>query len=205
MAEWIALVVSVVALVFASVTFWRTEIKPYTFIIPPPVVTQVNDGLASLILDLAFQNDGGIFTLVTDIRIRCLSKGKVLPVVLHAQKTLERMSKLSSLSLSNETTVASVFLPFAINRAETAEKRIYLAPYESELPILEAHIIEVDTLVFDVFLDGTWKNLYAMPYTDFQSKFKGQGIIEIPEEGFAPRWYPEQTPIKVTGPRRVLR
>ncbi len=198
MAPWVAITISCLAFFFSFYQYWRANLSPYSLLIIPPAVTQVNDELPSLIIDIALTNNGGDNVVLTDLAIRGFSASKQVPVILHAQKTLNRESKYSALPLDSTETKSSVFLPVLLKNKESTALRLYCAPFASELPLSEAAVLSIDNISIDLSVNGEYKpSVFMLSYPDYQDKFKGKGIIEIPKTGFSPRWYREEKPVRL--------
>jgi len=197
MTSWLALVVSLLALGFSFFQYWRSSLSPYSLIVMPPAISQANDDLPSLIVHLALTNTGGHEAVFTDLVVRGVSKGKEVPIVLHAQKILDSKAKYSALPLT-EDRLFTVFLPVLIRHDESAYLDVYCAPFADKLPLSESAVLAIDGLVFDLWINGEEKAaVFKLGYPDYRDKFKGNGIIEIPKSGFAPRWYRETAPVRI--------
>jgi hypothetical protein len=165
--------------------------------IVPPAITQANDELPSLIIHLSVTNLGGQAAILTDLVVRGLSKGREVPIVLHAQKLLDNRAKLSTLPL-NEDRSYSVFLPVLIKHDESVALDVYCAPFQSALPLSEAAVLSIDALRLDVWVNGLEKKAaFNLSYPDYRDKFKGNATLHIPKEGFAPRWYRDAKPTEI--------
>jgi len=198
LTEWIAAAFAAISVVISAYVFWRTELGPYRILIPPPAVTQANDELPSIIIDVALCNMGAKPALLTDLTVRGLTKTSEA-VILHAQKLLRRESRISNLPIDQDT-MQSVFLPVLLRRNESAMLRVYCAPFADEVPLQERAICEIEALAVDVWVNGKErKNVFLFPYPDYCSKFKGGGVLEIPPAGFAPRWYRRYEAVKIRG------
>jgi hypothetical protein len=61
-------------------------------------------------------------------------------------------------------------------------------------------MLSIDGLAMDLWIDGAERpGLFNFRYLDYQDKFKGNQILYIPPNGFAPRWYRNLAPVKIKG------
>lgn len=202
MVDWLALIVAIIALGLTLFQYWRTDISPFSLTVMPPVVTQVNDSYPSLIVDLAISNSGGQEAVLSDVTIHLLTYSENSGISLHVQSVLNRESPYGSLHpLDAEKTFSSNFLPVLIKGKETVLLRLLCAPYMSELAVLkEKNVLSTNGIAIDLCVNGiTRQNVFILGYRDFCEKFKGDGIVEIPEGGFTPRWYREEKPVTIKG------
>jgi hypothetical protein len=197
MVPWFALIVSLCALGFSFFQYWNTSLSPYSLLVMPPAISQANDGLPSLVIHLALTNAGGRQAVLTDLVVRGASKGKEVPIILHAQKILDNKMKYSSLPLSDDRAY-SVFLPILIRHDESLNLDIYCTPFANQLPLSEASVLAIDGLILDFWINGEEKRaVFMLGYPDYGDKFKGGGRFEIPKDGFSPRWYRNEKPVRI--------
>jgi hypothetical protein len=199
MTAWLALVISFLALGFSVFQYWRSSLSPYSLVVMPPAISQANDQLPSLIVHLALTNTGGHEAVLTDLIVRGVSKGKEVPIILHAQKLLDNKSKYSALPLSDDR-LYSVFLPVLIRHDESVYLDVYCAPFTDKLPLSESAVLAIDGLIIDLSINGEEQlAVFKLGYPDYHDKFKGNGTIEIPKAGFGPRWYRDNSPVRIQG------
>lgn len=161
-----------------------------------PAVTQVNDKLPSLIVDMVLSNVGAHHAVISDVVIHLRSNGKDTGIALHAQNILNRDVPLGALPLVSSETLSAVFLPILVTRNETKAFRICCTLWQSDLPFSEAAILQTNQIQLDLFVNGKLRSsVFVLGYNDYRDKFKGNGIVEIPDKGFAPRWYPEKSAV----------
>jgi hypothetical protein len=195
-APWIALFVSLAALLLSAVQYWRTEWSPFRLIVMPPVVTQVNDELPSLIIDMVLSNNGAHQAVISDLIIHLLSNGNDTGIALHAQNILNRDTPLGTLPLVSNQTSSAVFLPILVGRNETKAFRICCTPWQSELPLSEISILQTNQIKIDLLVNGKLRpGVFVLGYTDYRDKFKGNGIVDIPPKGWPPRWYTTESAV----------
>lgn len=201
-APWIALGVSILALLVSGYQYWRAEWSPFSLTVMPPAITQTNDASPSLVVDMVVWNGGARSAIISDLTIHLRSNGKDTGIALHAQKILNREAPLGTLTLDLEKTIASVFLPILVGRKEAMAFRLYCAPYESDsqesaLSKLETSIRQTNQIQLDLSVNGKIRpGVFLFTYLDFREKFKGE-IIDIPKQPFAPRWYRTEPPVVI--------
>jgi hypothetical protein len=62
----------------------------------------------------------------------------------------------------------------------------------------ESDVLSIDGLAIDLWLNGERKvGVFVVGYQDYHDKFKGNGLLEVPKTGFAPRWYREENPVQI--------
>jgi hypothetical protein len=192
-ATWFASVIALLALVLTLLQWWRNEWSRNDLAVMPPAVTQFNDTVPSLIVDVAFVNRGGRDAVLADVIVRLFSGGKDTGLALHAQHILPRESPMNGLALENATNW-SVFLPVLCARNEPQALRLYCAPFagNQSLKTLAETARRVDELQIECRIGGTVPKIaFRFPYLDFREKFTGE-LIEIPPKGFAPRWFRDE-------------
>jgi hypothetical protein len=190
-ATWIATVVAFLALALSILQWRRNEWSPYRLVVMPPAITQTNDALPSLILDVAAVNRGGHDAVVSDIVVRLRSGGKDTGGTLHAQQTLSRESRIGGLPLDPERTTSCVFLPVLFRRNEPQALKLYCAPFSNDLQRAYDALLSIDEIQIDFWVNGEEKSAaFRLPYLDYRDKFKGGDRVEIPKSGgFQPRWF----------------
>src|SRR5207248_169166 len=86
---------------------------------------------------------------------------------------------------------------------------ICCTPWQSDLPRLsEAAILRTNEIQLDLVVNGKLRpSVFVLGYDDYHDKFKGNGILDIPAKGFAPRWYPTESAVVLgdRGSRRTWR
>jgi len=199
-APWIALGVSVVALLLSAYQYWRTEVAPARLTVMPPAITQANDEVASLIVDMVVMNEGSRPTVISDVTLRLYSEAGETGIALHAQKSLSREGPFSAVPLDAKKTTAALFLPILVRRMETQAFRLYCAPWASELPLDYRSLLGTIGIKIDLVINRkSHLGVFTVGYEDFRDKFRDGGTLVIPEEGFAPRWYLDLPPVVIQG------
>lgn len=179
--------ISVLALAASAITTWRTYLSPYRLRIAPPTISQVNDLHPSLLLDLAFYNFGARKALVSDMAIRTFRNSEPIPVELFVQRSQERFDRTPNL-VKDDTKVA-LFIPFVVASGEPVVGRFHFSPYEGKT-WREEQILQINRLQVDFLINSTWKRkVFDLGYADFSQKFKGSGVVDVPEGGFWPHFY----------------
>ena len=196
----VTITLAVLAFLISFATYYQTHTTPYHLTMSPPSITQTNDGLASLVVDITAYNSGARPATIEDMRIRTSSGGKTQKLTLHVQAELSRQQPIGTLNLDNEQTQRSVFVPQVVRPDDVLQARLGFWPWKSELPLSFEEVLATDTLVIDVQINGKWHNAtFTLPYPDFREKFKPEGVIDVPERGYAPRWFRDQPSFVATG------
>jgi hypothetical protein len=80
MTSWVAAIIALLSLVVSVYTLWRTHLASASLVVMPPAISQANDGLPSLIVDLSILNDGAKPSVLSDLGVRLLTSRRRMAV-----------------------------------------------------------------------------------------------------------------------------
>ena len=196
----ITIVLAALAFVISLATYYQSRATPYNLSISPPAITQANDDATSLIVDIMAYNSGARPATIENIRIRTSAMGEVQELTLYVQDELNRQQQLGTLNLDNERTQRSVFLPQVVRPNDVLQTRLHFKPWQADLPVSFAEVLATDMLFVDIQINGKWHNqIFELPYPDFRDKFKPEGVVNVPKDGYAPRWFLDESSFVGTG------
>ncbi|MEQ8637423.1 hypothetical protein [Gimesia maris] len=197
--ELTATILSVLAIVISLTTLYLSNGAPYSLLIPPPSISQTNDELPSLLVDLTIYNSGSRSAIINEMRIRTANDGKEQKLVLHAQAELNRQQQIGTINLDNKETKRATFVAQVIRPNDIFHARFHFMPYQSALPVDINEVWGADTLLVDAKINGQWhKAIFELPYRDFNDKFKKDSVV-VPEQGYAPRWFHDHPSFEASG------
>jgi hypothetical protein len=200
--DFLTILISSFAAIIALYTLWGTHLKPYVLTVCPPTILQANDPYPSLILTFSFHNSGARSALINNLRIRTFNNAVPQELELKVQRELTQF-QTGILPLDERNDIAW-FVPFIVKGKESEIKRLYFCPMKGA-PISYAEVLQTNRIDIDIAINNKWFNsIFTLNYNEFIQKFRADGTLIIPNNGFGPIFFHGTTP-SVTISKLILK
>jgi hypothetical protein len=198
--DWIAIILSGVALGLSLYTLWVVRVSPFQLLVEPPAISLLNRVESSLALDLTFFNPGRTPAAILDMEITlCDTNGRAVSPPLKPRALHQTQYPFGGLTPGSF--VISHFTSFTVKKGETVNKTVYFALSERNLTgklWQDSSIIDTVRIAFKV--NNRWnKRCFTCNYSEFNDYVQQRRTSSLMDLALPPRFFPDVKPLFLRG------